>query len=303
MSATPTLGAYLIVRNEEAMIDGCLESLRGLDEVVVSDTGSTDATWERLGAWKDRDEWPRFERIPDRWLDDFAMARNEALRYCRADWLIVIDADERLAPGTIEAARAAIATASPAVRTLRWECVADGAPLQVHHMVRLHRRVPDVTWRGAIHETLTDDSGIVAPGCRLIYGHSPAHALDPDRALRILSRESVRDPGDPRTWYYLGREWIYRQQWAEAERYFARRCELVGHLPELADAWLYLARCRWQLGRGDEARSACANALLINADFREALEFLAEMSWPHNAARWRAYAALATSEGVLFRRC
>ncbi|MHB1835610.1 MAG: glycosyltransferase, partial [Solirubrobacteraceae bacterium] len=41
----PLLSAAMIVRNEEDLLPGCLESLDGLvDEIVVVDTGSTDVT-------------------------------------------------------------------------------------------------------------------------------------------------------------------------------------------------------------------------------------------------------------------
>ena len=70
----------------------------------------------------------------------------------------------------------------------------------------------------------------------------------------------------------------------------------------MADAWLMLARCLWQLRRGEEARDCCLQAIKINADFREALLFMVEMSGPKNRERWRLWSSLATDEDVLFVR-
>ena len=81
------LTAALIVKNEERDLSRCLASLDGVDEIVVVDTGSTDATVaiaEEAGA--------RVRKIP--WNHDFAAARNQALDACVGDWILVIDADE-----------------------------------------------------------------------------------------------------------------------------------------------------------------------------------------------------------------
>ena len=84
------LAAALIVKDEEDNLPGCLESLQGVvDEIVVYDTGSTDATVEiaeRAGARVERGYWD----------GDFARARNAALEMTSAVWVLSVDADERV---------------------------------------------------------------------------------------------------------------------------------------------------------------------------------------------------------------
>ena len=84
------LSLSMIVRDEEARLGECLRSVRGFaDEMVVVDTGSTDATVaiaEAAGA--------RVEQIT--WPGDFAPARNQALEFLPCDWGLVLDADEQL---------------------------------------------------------------------------------------------------------------------------------------------------------------------------------------------------------------
>lgn len=83
-----TLSAIVLTRNEEQNIGDCLGGLRWADEILVLDSGSTDRTREiaeRLGA-----------RVVRREMDDFASQRNFAMREARGDWILFVDADERV---------------------------------------------------------------------------------------------------------------------------------------------------------------------------------------------------------------
>src|ERR1700732_5069990 len=85
------LSLCMIVKNEERNLARCLDSVRGLtSEFIIVDTGSTDATPNiaaHYGA----------ELIPfDFTTVDFAAARNRAIQRARAQWILVLDADEVL---------------------------------------------------------------------------------------------------------------------------------------------------------------------------------------------------------------
>jgi glycosyltransferase involved in cell wall biosynthesis len=92
----PAVSAVLIVRDEAAMLAGCLDSIRGrVDEIIVVDTGSIDASPDialSFGA----------KLLREAWEGDFARARNYGLDAATGDWILYIDADERLTvpPGT-----------------------------------------------------------------------------------------------------------------------------------------------------------------------------------------------------------
>ena len=77
----------MIVKNEEANLPACLESVRGLfGEIIIVDTGSTDRTKEialQHGA--------KVFDFP--WVDSFSAARNECLRHATRQWIFWMDAD------------------------------------------------------------------------------------------------------------------------------------------------------------------------------------------------------------------
>ena len=80
----------MIVKNEEANLPACLESVRDLfHEVIVVDTGSTDRTKEIAASFG-----ARVFDFP--WVDNFAAARNAALDHATGDWIFWMDADDRL---------------------------------------------------------------------------------------------------------------------------------------------------------------------------------------------------------------
>jgi len=74
----------MIVKNEEATLAHCLESVKPLvDEMVIVDTGSTDKTIEIAGSFGAKIY--HFD-----WCDDFSAARNESLKHCTGDWVLIL---------------------------------------------------------------------------------------------------------------------------------------------------------------------------------------------------------------------
>ncbi|HST68370.1 MAG TPA: glycosyltransferase family 2 protein [Solirubrobacterales bacterium] len=96
MSATIT--ACVIAQDEEERLPDCLASLGFCDEVVVVDSGSRDRTRElaaAAGAKVIENPWP-----------GFSAQRNVALDHAGGDWVLEIDADERVSPELAEELRA-----------------------------------------------------------------------------------------------------------------------------------------------------------------------------------------------------
>ncbi len=87
----PQISAYLIVKNEARDLPGCLDSLKGLaDELVVVDDLSTDRT---VNIARERGA-----KVYSRKLEGYGSQKQYALLQCTGDWVLSIDADERVTP-------------------------------------------------------------------------------------------------------------------------------------------------------------------------------------------------------------
>ncbi len=110
-SRTP-LSAVLITRNASAVLDACLESLAFVDEIVVVDSASTDSTAEiaaRRGARVVQKEWLGFGR-----------QKQFAVDQAKHDWVLCLDADERVSAGLAASIQRALAApVSPVYRMPR----------------------------------------------------------------------------------------------------------------------------------------------------------------------------------------
>jgi glycosyltransferase involved in cell wall biosynthesis len=86
----PKISVAIITKNEEENIRECLESVQWADEIVVVDGGSTDRT---------RDICREFEaRVFEEEWKGFARQKNSAVDKTRNEWVLSLDADERISP-------------------------------------------------------------------------------------------------------------------------------------------------------------------------------------------------------------
>ncbi len=288
------ISACLIVKNEKDHIKDVLSSLAGVDEIVVVDTGSQDNTVELARTFTDK------VFTDYAWADDFAAARNHALSKCTGDWILSIDGDEVLEPGGVEKIRNVIEHAT--ADQLHFSVVMSSkGTAQKHNLPRLFRNDGSVKWVGAAHETLYPVQAN-RTDVLITYGHSTAHALDPDRMMRILAKLVYSDAGTPRDLYYYAREHWYKQDYVQACRLFNEYISVATWIPEKADAYVYIARCEFILQHGEKARDACREAIILNPDFKEALLLMAELHFEPWKHKWERLAQAATNEDVLFKR-
>jgi glycosyltransferase involved in cell wall biosynthesis len=297
-----TIGAALIVKNESALLSRCLESLKGIDAIFIADTGSTDNTVEIAK------KYTPYVYTEKKWEDDFAACRNFVKSKATTDWILSIDADEVL--HNYESVREAVLLAEQQ-NALAVDCTMIAEDNQQSFLYpRLFKNIPEVYWVGNIHNHLSV-TGINVGNVRITHGYSPAHYQDPDRALRILEKEvNTRGPAAVREMFYLGREYYYRQKYQQALILLGKYVVASNYLAEKAEAFLIMSKTYWAMGMPNDARDAIAQALIINANFKEAILFMALIAgdgsgneaWQANADQWKRMAKTADNRNVLFVR-
>lgn len=144
------LSLCMIVKNEAQTLPRCLESVRGVvDEIIVLDTGSQDRTVEVAQGFG-----ARVYHFP--WSNDFAAARNESLKYAQGQWILVLDADETLAPTIAPQLLQAIQSESHLlINLLRQEVGAAQSPYSL--VSRLFRNHPEIAFSRPYH-AMVDES-------------------------------------------------------------------------------------------------------------------------------------------------
>jgi glycosyltransferase involved in cell wall biosynthesis len=157
--AAARLSVFLIVQNESSRLGGCLASVAGLaDEIVVLDSGSTDdtvAVARAAGA-----------RVAARPFDGFGPQKQAALALCEGEWVLSLDADERVSPPLAAEIRAALAADRPeAGYRIRRELWYLGSRLRFggtgsDWVVRLARRRGARFTLDPVHERLEADGPI-----------------------------------------------------------------------------------------------------------------------------------------------
>ena len=114
MPDRPGLSACIIALDEADRIGACLDSLAFCDEIVLVDSGSRDGTRELAAA--------RGARVLERAFDGYRAQKDFAVQQARHDWVLCLDADERVSPrlrASIEAERESGFTAASGYRFAR----------------------------------------------------------------------------------------------------------------------------------------------------------------------------------------
>jgi tetratricopeptide (TPR) repeat protein len=260
----PRVSLCMIVRDEEANLAACLDSVADLvDEVVVVDTGSADRTREvaaRFGA-----------RVVDfTWVDSFAAARNESLRHASGEWAFWFDADDRLDEGNRRKLRDLFARLPEGnvAFMMRIYSVPDavtGTTVVVDH-ARLFRNRPDVRWEYRVHEQILPavlrQGGTTLPTDILIhhvgYRDPSLRRAKLERNLRLLRREQGEHPDDPFVMFKLAALLFDLGQTAEAVPLFRHSIDRSPPQFTLTPITFgLLAQALRRVGRPAEALAAC----------------------------------------------
>ncbi len=233
------LSLCMIVRDEQEMLPRCLASVAdAVDEMVIVDTGSTDATVEIARSFGAR-------VLFHKWTGSFAQARNVSFDAAEGDWLLCLDADEVL-----------VEEDAPLLRSLTGRTwreafylsetnytgdLEDGTAV-THNALRVFRNRREYRFEGRLHEQIAHclpgylPERVEASGVRIEhYGYLGAVRDSREKSrrnielLRLQQRES---PPTPFLHYNLGSEYAAANEPQAALAEFERAWKLLQSLPE-----------------------------------------------------------------------
>lgn len=157
----PNITLSMIVKNEEQYLPGCLESVKDVvDEIVIIDTGSTDKTLEIAKEFNAK-------IYHFKWIKDFSAARNFALSKSTGNWILYLDADERIEKKSIKE----IQRLTNNNKKLGINCIINNlddnksAPTLMKY-VRLFRNSKNISFVGKAHEQI--EASLIQQGCKII---------------------------------------------------------------------------------------------------------------------------------------
>ena len=168
------------------------------------DTGSRDATVSLA-----RERGARVFHYA--WHDDFAAARNHGLERCRGEWILYIDADERVRPASRASLEATLRETSHVGASVLLHARTGFSP---YREMRLFRNDPRIRFEGVMHETLwpglerclEEEGGRVVESELVLdhVGYDGPQDHKHRRNLPLLEKALAADPGHVYCWYHLG---------------------------------------------------------------------------------------------------
>ncbi|WP_316740246.1 glycosyltransferase [Streptomyces sp. MK7] len=241
----------MIVKNEAAVIERCLSSVRDLiDTWVISDTGSTDGTQGLIRA--------ALEGIPgelheEPWVN-FGHNRSLNIRHARgkADYLLLLDADHVLRrEGPL-----------PRLTADAYMIRHEGAT--EYRIKRLVRGSLPWRYEGVTHEYIDTDGHHTRDNldALVIEDHADGGSRHDkfERDARLLSAELERDPSNTRTVFYLAQTMRDMGNSAEAIRLYERRAEMGGWGEEVYYSLLQAGVLYAETGKWPRAMDALSAA-------------------------------------------
>ena len=293
------IAVYAIALNEEKFVERFMETASEADVVVVADTGSTDATVQKLKQFGASTHQISIQ--PWRFDD----ARNAALALIPAwvDVCVVVDLDEVLEPGWAAKLRAEWTPEATRGRYFYiWNHEADGSPGISFWADRVHSR-KGYRWVHPVHETITNDRSVDS---YVTLSYKLEHWADNTKSraqyLPLLELAAKERPDDPRTAHYLGREYMYKGMWAEAEVELTRHIEMPQSQwnAERSASMRHISKSVLNLGRYEEAIEWSRRATVEAPELREVWVDYAQIC--HNHERWEECYRASTEALALTER-
>jgi glycosyltransferase involved in cell wall biosynthesis len=238
----PLLSLCMIVKNEEKVLQRCLDSVYGIvDEIIIVDTGSTDSTKEI--ALKYVDKVYEFE-----WTNSFADARNYAQKWAKGEWILVLDADEYVDRESLKEVITILKNTKKHI---------DGYDVTIYNFVgmradriiqhrntRIYRNTPNICYFRSIHEQLkkNEKEDLITEMIPLIIYHSGymfqtvKEKNKNDRNAKLLDKELNSSKNKGFDYFNLANEYLSK----DVEKALEFYVKAYKYKPDFGYSWVSL---------------------------------------------------------------
>jgi tetratricopeptide (TPR) repeat protein len=287
--AERTISLCMIVKNEQALLGPCLNSIKMLvDEIIVADTGSNDRSADIATVYG-----ARVFNVP--WRDDFSAARNASLEKARGHWILILDADEVIAPRDVTVLRQMIQSGEKTSRAysfqtrnylnlanaMDWRPNDRSYPQQEAgigwfptHKVRLFPNLAGIRFDYPVHEMVDQkvkQAGLATRRCPVPihhYGHlnETKNRQKAETYFRLGYAKLDQLGNDPVALRELSVQAGQLGRWMQAVELWQR---LLALCPGYHEAYANMAGAFWQLGQYDQGIECSKKAIQADPAVKE----------------------------------
>jgi len=186
-----TISLCMIVKNEENVLERCLNPIRNLmDEIIIVDTGSTDRTKEIALRYTDK--------VYDyEWTGNFADARNFSFSKATKDYIYCADADEVLDAENVEKFSFLKKGLLPEIEIVQMYYCNQLTYNTIYNYDRelrpkLYKRLREFHWINPIHESVRLEPVIYDSDIEIVHKPSSLHASRDLKAFRKMYHDNMR---------------------------------------------------------------------------------------------------------------
>jgi tetratricopeptide (TPR) repeat protein len=292
----------MIVKDEEPMLRRCLESVQGcVDEMIVVDTGSRDKTGEIA-----REFHAKVYEHP--WEHDFSKHQNQSVYHATGDWILQMDADEKLEIKSRGVLKEIIRnTDADAFMVSILSYFNQGRSFSRESKIRVFRKREGIFYEGIVHKQLK--------GCREVRVspviiHHYGYDLPPDlqqkkfeRTRSLLERQIASDPHNYWHRHNLAVCYASNSRFSEALKEGKQALCLAERLgydgPNLSWTYYVVAASLFKLGDLDQAEEVALKSIdeseNVDPHFVLILIYHQRKRWPELKHHIREYLRISES--------
>lgn len=282
---------YAICKNEEKFVDRWMEHVNEADLIYVTDTGSSDNTIEKLKRWG---------AVTDSYITEpfrFDYSRNHCLKLIPddVDICVSLDLDDVIEKGWRSKLESAwISGPTRGLYIYNWSFNPDGSPAVQYTHQRIHSR-HNYKWIYPTHEILEYTGKEKEQQCfinGLVVNHFPDKQKDRSFNLPLLEIAVKENPNNDRNLHYLGREYMFDNQWEKCIETLLKYLKISYWDEERSASMRFIARAYGNLGNKIEQKKWLFKAIGETPHLRETYIELAFVAY--NEKNWEELLFCAT---------